>query len=229
MSLVVISFLDSDRATHLIMATTTLVTLLRLTEDSKNLDSDSLWLTYSSGRYILAAHYRHMFVEPKRFPELFLDGEKHSQVALRLLEYLCDHVPHPIPYRKCQTPKTHSHYVGTSRVSTRPFHSLLSRGRRTGNSFLRKRREKKHRYGVTLSIPDTSRPSGYLFSSAHDACALGMLLLPHILGRSSSSSELATFIRRNGSNIAFLPNKTRKAIRAMHEYLDRSDEEGPMA
>ncbi|KAF8166852.1 hypothetical protein BJ912DRAFT_1001995 [Pholiota molesta] len=228
MSLVVISLLDSDRATHFLMSQTTLVTLLRLTEDSKNLDNDSLWLVWPYGRYILAAHYRHMFVEPKRFPELFLDGEKHAQVALRLLEYLCDHLPHSIPYRKRQTPRTPSHYVGTSRVSTRSFHSLLSRGRLTGNSFLRKRREKKHRYGATLSIPDTSQPSGYLFSSAHDACAFGLLLLPDILERSSSSPELATFIRRHGSNIAFLPKKTRKAIRAMHEYLDRSDEEGPM-
>jgi hypothetical protein len=223
MSLVVISLLDSDRATHFLMSQTTLVTLLRLTEDSKNLDNDSLWLVWPYGRYILAAHYRHMFVEPKRFPELFLDGEKHAQVALRLLEYLCDHLPHSIPYRKRQTPRTPSHHIGTSRVSTRPFHSLLSRGRLTGNSFLRKRREKKHHYGVTLFNP-CSR-----FSSAHGTCALGLLLLPHILERSSSSSELATFIRRNGSNIAFLPKKTRKAIRAMHEYLDRSDEEGPMA
>ncbi|KAF8175864.1 hypothetical protein BJ912DRAFT_988040 [Pholiota molesta] len=229
MSLVVISLLDSDRATHFLMSQTTLVTLLRLTEDSKNLDNDSLWLVWPYGRYMLAAHYRHMFVEPKRFPELFLNGEKYAQAALRLLEYLCDHLPHSIPYRKRQTPRTPSHYIGTFRVSTRPFHSLLSRGRLTGNSFLRKRREKKHRYGVTLFIPNTSQPSGYLFSSAHDACAFGLVLLPHILERSSSSSELATFIRRNGSNIAFLPNETRKAIRAMHEYLDRSDEEGPMA
>jgi hypothetical protein len=286
MSLVVISLLDSDRPDRLFVDPTNCVTLLRLTNKSENLDSDSLWLIWADGRDLLATHYRHLFVGPENLPELFLDGEKHAQVAVRILEYLCDHPPHPIrkrqifkpdplyarkyqmelrnririlenylygyphhsiPYRKRQTPKpdslysrkrqttkSHSHYPRESEASIRRLCSLRSHDvarkmRLTANSFLRKRREEKHRHGMSLSVPTNQPPSrGLTYSPKDNPYALGLLYLPPILEQSSYSPELVTFIRGHATNIPFL-QKTIEVIRAIHEYLDRSDRDSEEA
>lgn len=208
--------------------------LLRLTDASQMLDLNSLWLTSRSGRDLLATHYHHLFTGPRKSQEICPDDDKYAQVALRILEYLCDRPPRPIPYRKRQTPKTHSHHTGALAVANRPSHSLPShdivrRMRLTDSGFLRKQRAEKHRHGVALSIPDIHGPEGYYrCSPTNHTHTLGLLLLPDILARSSYSSELVNFMQRHGKDIAFMPKWTRKAIRAMHEYLVRTDEDADM-
>ncbi|KAF8175841.1 hypothetical protein BJ912DRAFT_1147001 [Pholiota molesta] len=101
--------------------------------------------------------------------------------------------------------------------------------RLTANSFLRKRREEKHRHGMTLSVPTNQPPSrGLTYSPKDNPYALGLLYLPPILEQSSYSPELVTFIRGHATNIPFL-QKTIEVIRAIHEYLDRSDRDSEEA
>jgi hypothetical protein len=241
-SLAVIVTVKVDEAKES-MCTTDLWVLLRLTEESIEFDEHNLFLSSEMlGKRLLTNHYPHLFIGPDKSPEVCLNGDQHAQTALRILEFLCDYPPHPIQYQqnrnKHQAPTSHSHH---GRASGHPRFLLPRRivartMRITSLGFARKRREKKHRHGVVLSIPsseDDRLLSLYCLAAEHRistqaVCSLGLLYLPKILERSSRSTELVDFIREYGKDLVYIPKETRnlrKVIRAMHEYLDRAKED----
>ncbi|KAF8153632.1 hypothetical protein BJ912DRAFT_476984 [Pholiota molesta] len=150
--------------------------LLRLTAESMRFDHDTLGLAMPAGRDLLRYHYPHLFIGPKKSPELCLNGDQHAQTALRILEFLCDHKRHSL-----------------RRAPGRPPRYLMPRtiSMLTSINFPRKRREEKHRYGVTfkLSIPDVKNdralfpplPPAERRNHMQNICVLGLSYLPAIL------------------------------------------------
>jgi hypothetical protein len=195
--------------------------LVRLTEESKKFDRGTFFLAYPEGRSLLVNHYSHLLIGPRKSPEVCLNGDQHAQTALRILEFLCDYPPHPIRYQQDRINRI-KHRAPGCPCYLLPHRIVARTMRITSLGFARKWREKKHRHGVVLSSP-----SLYLHKrlSAQDVCSLGLFYLPKILEQSSRSTELVDFILGHGKDLVYIPGETRKSIRAMHEYLDRANED----
>ncbi|KAF8178459.1 hypothetical protein BJ912DRAFT_983863 [Pholiota molesta] len=178
--------------------------LMQLTEESILFDtSGAFGLCFLAFRStFIDTHYRHLFTHSDTSAG-GLDGNKYARTALRILNFLCAHSPRPLSY--CYRPRKSPHK------------------QRTYCNFLRKQRVEKYRCGVVLSLPRTEREISYMNKII--PCQVGLRALPEILEKSSKSPELVNFIRTHGKDIAFLPKWTRMAIRAMHEYLDRPDDD----
>ncbi|KAF8153630.1 hypothetical protein BJ912DRAFT_476958, partial [Pholiota molesta] len=152
-----------------------------------------------------------------RSPELEITKNHWAQTALRVLEFLCDYPPYIIRYQR----PPNVCYSLRGRVPGRPSRYLRP------SISPRKRREEKHRYGVALSIPDSEDDRALApqllpeerRNMAQNICNVGLAYLPDLLLRSSKSPELVNFILRNAKDIVFMPKRTRKAIRAMYNYL----------
>jgi hypothetical protein len=204
--------------------------LVRLTEESIEFDKTSLFLACTWGKN-LWPHYLHLLIGPKSSPELRLNGDQHAQTALRILEFLCDNPPHPIRYQQ-----NHTQRRAPGRLRYLLPHRTVARTMRiTSLGFARKRREKKHHHGVILSSPNNDSdndqglsPYAHCRNSTQDVCFLGLVYLPKILERSSRSIELVDFILGHGKDLVYIPKWTRKVIRAMHEYLDRANDDSDM-
>jgi hypothetical protein len=207
--------------------------LLRLTEESISLDRDTfsgLDLLRSGGGSFIHTHYQYLFA--RSASNTFagdLDGNKYAGTALKILKFLCAHSPRPLRWYRYhprqQKTSEPSSCPGVSTRSTILKSSRMAPHKGTYCRFLRKLRVEKYRCGVILSLPRTEKKyCGYKTIP----CEVGLRILPEILERSSRSAELVNFIRTHGKDIAFLPNLTRKAIRAMHEYLDRPDDDVAM-
>lgn len=244
MSLVVLAMMvDSPSKDHFVGLLAgygydeTFRTLFGITQKLMTLDESSLSLAQKgAGDFLLLNHYRYLFTGPDTSAEVCLDGSQHAQTALRVLEFLCADPPRTIPYHKSprkrrKAPKSLSGYGGAliqqSQLRlprTAQGNQLLIAHSRLGEP--RKQREEKHRYGIALSLPDTDvttlEDNGTSWREI--PCEFGLRLLPEILAKSSKSPELVDSIRTNGKKIACIPNQTWRAIRAMHDYLNRTDD-----
>ncbi|KAF8181616.1 hypothetical protein BJ912DRAFT_979528 [Pholiota molesta] len=182
----------------------TVQNLMQLTEEAIFFDSSDAFglCLLAHGSRFINTHYQHLFTHSDTSAG-GLDGNKYARTALRILNFLCSHSPRPLSY--CYRTRKSPHK------------------QRTYCHFLRKQRVEKYRYGVVLSLPRTEREISY--GNKIIPCEVGLRALPEILEKSSKSPELVNFIRTHGKDIAFLPKWTRMAIRAMHEYLDRPDDD----
>ncbi|KAF9476837.1 hypothetical protein BDN70DRAFT_995380 [Pholiota conissans] len=127
----------------------------------------------------------------------------YGQTALRILQVLCSHRPRSIPASLC--PQNGSMSIRHIR-------------------YLRWRREQRYRHGVKLVMPKVYN-TRHFPPELPIAVRVGLEVLPALLLQSPESTDLSEFIRNNGKNIAFISKLTRKAIRAMHEYLDQVHED----
>lgn len=203
--------------------------LFRITDELMNFDDNTLYLAKEPqywGHILLIYHYRHLFTGPRKSVDLFLDGDKYAQTALRILESLCADPP-PIQYRKLllerRTLNRDSGRVGAFTRSTHHSPSRKDRSKHpTDSSFLRTRREEKNRHGALSKYWVRKRTQDRLWC---EVSKFGLEILPEILEHSSKLPELVDFIRSHSKDIAILPNGTRKAVRAMYEFLDGPDEQ----
>ncbi|KAF9470165.1 hypothetical protein BDN70DRAFT_999016 [Pholiota conissans] len=149
-----------------------------------------------------------------------IPDDLYAQTALKMLIGLCNYSPHYIRFRShsVNQKKAISHRHGT--IYPKPSHTPHL------PQTLRLQRAKRHQYGVKLCTPEDG--ICYPYASPFTICQVGFILLPECLRRSSKSSELAEFIRSNGKKIPFIPKLTHEAIRAMHEYLARTQEDDSM-
>lgn len=203
----------------------TIEELIGIKDESRSFDFDTFHLISMDRDIVMMNHYPYLFTGSG----VGLHGDKYAGTALRILEFLCAHPPHPLPCRSRPRKDKTSKISSRRGVSTQSALSSSSRTaprklwQRTHCRFLRKLRVEKHYRGVVLSLPQTERivdPRYHVIP-----CQVGLRVLPEILHKSSNSPELVNFIRTHGKDIAFLPKLTRMAIRAMYEYLDRPDED----
>ncbi len=128
--------------------------------------------------------------------DLFVDGHTFSEVALRILAYLCRRRDHP-----------HSRFRGPADTYKHSGHRInINRGRQ-------RRLEKNQRGRLALS-----RDNGDFKPSR-----AGLKILPEMLKRSARSKELITFIRFHLRNIVVIKKWSRWTLSSIAEYLDRVD------
>lgn len=169
--------------------------LLGMGEESETTDSNSFRLFRSRSRWdgLLSS----FIFDRDRSQDLYLDGQKFAQVALRILAYLCRRRGHP-----------HNTFRGPADSYRHSGHKIsLERGRQ--------RRLEKHQRGrLALSRDaDDFKPS-----------RAGLKILPELLKRSARSKELITFIRFHVWNIVVIKKWTRWSLNGVAEYLNSANQ-----
>ena len=170
--------------------------LLGITEEAEIIDNTCFQLFRSRSQWdgLLSS----IVFDRNTAQDLYLDGQKFAQVALRILAYLCRRRAHP-----------HSRFRGPADTYRHLGHRIsMNRGRQ-------RRLEKNPRGQLALSRENADyKPS-----------RAGLKILPELLKRSARSNELITFIRFHLQNIVVVKKWTRWTLTSIAEYLDRVDQD----
>ncbi|KAF9472893.1 hypothetical protein BDN70DRAFT_925448 [Pholiota conissans] len=236
MALVILSTLSRSFRLPDIESSDLLPTSLQLSSETYLLDKQSLNLIdyFGGSMSLISDHYRDLV------SALFRPSD-YVPVALRILAFLCSKPPHHIRYYELSQQSTSTSADTIDKQSdmhcpsirfTKPYScpSLTSyatyQKRQRSVPYSRYRRQEKHCHGVRLSLA-SYRGIGAGGGSRRYAGPYGFrfFFLPLVLEKCPKSDELIAFIFTNGKNIAFSPGKTLDAVRAMHKYLDRVNQD----
>ncbi|KAF9471919.1 hypothetical protein BDN70DRAFT_520268 [Pholiota conissans] len=213
--------------------------LLQLSSETCLMDEQSLNLADDSGitAILTSLHYCD-------FVSALFKPSDYVPVALRILAFLCSKPPHPIRHYKLSelatststdTVDKQSDMHRPSILYTKPYScpSLTSyatyQKRRRSVPYSRLRRQEKHCHGVRLSLASHRGIGAEAESREYiGPYGFGFYYLPLVLEKCSKSEELIAFICTHGKSIGFSPGKTSEAVRVMHEYLDRVNQDVEM-